>query len=89
MTLKNLLSQIHLIVDYPEQLGNLQIKNESNFCRYALLKYFESPKFQDDLKDCLTDLLMVKDSFPVFLMLNRDKNKIFTIFLTVEVDEYL
>ena len=87
MTLKNLLSEIHLVVDYPTQLGNLHIKNESDYCRYALLKYFQSPKFQDDLKECLSDLLLVKESFPVFLMLNRDKNKVFTLYLFVEFDE--
>ena len=88
MTLKNLLSEIHLVVDSPTQLGDLHVKNESDYCRYALLKYFESPKFQDDLKECLSDLLLVKDTFPVYLMLNRDKNKVFTLYLCVEVDEY-
>lgn len=89
MTLKNLLSEIHLVVNYPVELGNLHVRNESEYCRYALLKYFQTPKFQDDLEECLTDLLLVKDSFPVFLMLNRDKNNIFNIYLSVDADEYL
>jgi len=84
VTLNQLLNELHLQVNYPLELGNLTIKNEALFCRYALLKYFESEKFQDDLDNCFADYLSVSDSFSVCLLLNRSTNLEFSILLEVE-----
>ena len=84
MTLRDLLCVLNLTVDCPFELGYLIVKNEEDFCRYALKNYFMSPKFKDDLAECYTTSLLVKNEVPKFFLLTRNEEG-FTLYLSIGV----
>lgn len=52
MTLRNLINLLGIYISYPQQLGDIEIKNESDFCRYPMIGYFVSDEFQVDMQTC-------------------------------------
>lgn len=50
MTVRELVSFLKLYVSYPEALGNLEIVNEGDFCRYPMIDYFSSESFLNDMR---------------------------------------
>ena len=49
MTLRELITFLKLFINYPEELEGIEIRNESDFCRYPLIAYFLSEGFQYDM----------------------------------------
>lgn len=88
MTLQQLLSELNLTVNFPDELGNLTVDNETEFCRYALLKYFKTENFQKDLNNCLIDLQLVNiPCSSCSLVLRRHRDSQFSTYLKVNYDE--
>lgn len=50
MTVRELVSFLKLYVSYPETLGNLEIINEKDFCRYPMIAYFSGESFLNDMR---------------------------------------
>ena len=42
-------------IKIPEFLEFFEVQNVDDFCRYAIVKYMHTEKFQDDLETCLLD----------------------------------
>ena len=49
MTLRELIHFLRLYIPYPDKLGNIEIRNEADYCRYQFVKYFLSQDFQKDM----------------------------------------
>ena len=51
MTVRELISFLKVYdVSYPEALGNLEIINEKDFCRYPMIAYFSGESFLNDMR---------------------------------------
>ena len=56
-------------------LGNLKVYNESEFCRFALKKYFWSDKFVKDIALCKLDYDEKKyNGSYCYIFINRDSS---------------
>lgn len=49
MTLRELIAFLRLYVSYPCKFGDIKLRNQDDFCRYPLIKYFLSDDFQYDM----------------------------------------
>ena len=68
-------------IPVPEFLEAFDVKNIDDFCRYAILIYMYTDKFQADLETCLLDYEEALNGpfSEAWLELSRDEEGIFTL----------
>ena len=68
-------------IEIPEFLESFDVTNVDDFCRYAILKYMYTQKFQEDLETCLMDYeeALTGPFSSSWLELKRDPEGVFTI----------
>ena len=80
MTLRELIlksgcDETNCPIDSLGPIGVLEVQNESEFCRFALSKYFCSKEFKKNLEHCKLDFDdNTYNRLESYLLINRDKN---------------
>ncbi len=85
MTLRELIPLLKLYVSYPQELGNIELKNLDDFCRYPLVSYFSSADFAHDMhtaKICWDNNSY--DGVAFYFLFHRDKNRNFSMELVAQ-----
>lgn len=86
MTLRELILFLKLFVEFPEELEGIEIRNESDFCRYPLITYFLSEEFQHDMHTA--KIYWDNNSYEgvkFYFLLHRGKDELFSIELLSEI----
>ena len=70
------------VISCPPYFLDLEVENYEGFCFFALKKYFESEKFQQDIKKCTFDYdFAEQEGLFQCLRLEKNNNGEFTIYV--------
>lgn len=86
MTLRELIAFLDLFISYPSRLGDIELRNEADFCRYPYIQYFLSEDFEYDMH--IAENEFDKNSYPgisFYFLFHRDSKGNFWLSLEHEL----